>query len=165
MEGGHRVGQKQDLVLVDTNIFVIDLRYKRDINYETNRVFLDCISKKGNGFTTIVNLLELCGILSFNLNEKQLTDLWCHFQDRYRIVVLPVPSFEAGFPVIKIKEIFNLIKNRTSMGDALMISVAKKHLPFVSTMVTWDNRHFKDIFPGTVLTPKKFLQKYKDSIH
>jgi len=51
------------------------------------------------------------------------------------------------------------------MGDALMISVAKKHLPFVSTMVTWDNRHFKDIFPGTVLTPKKFLQKYKDSIH
>ena len=30
MEGGHRVGQKQDLVLVDTNIVVIDLRYKWD---------------------------------------------------------------------------------------------------------------------------------------
>jgi predicted nucleic acid-binding protein len=161
MEGGHRVGQKQDLVLVDTNIFVIDLRYKRDINYETNRAFLDCISKMGNGFTTIVNLLELCGILSFNLNEKQLTDLWFYFQDRYGTVVLPVPSFETSFPVIKIKEIFNLIKNRTSMGDALMISVAKKHLPFVSTMATWDDRHFKDIFSGTVLTPKKLLKRYK----
>ena len=66
------MGQKQDLVLVDTNIFLIDLRYKRDINYETNRAFLDCISEKGSGFTTIVNLLELCGILSFNLNEKRL---------------------------------------------------------------------------------------------
>jgi predicted nucleic acid-binding protein len=53
------VGQKQDLVLIDTNIFVIDLRYKRDTNYEINRAFLDHIGEKRNGFTTIVNLLEL----------------------------------------------------------------------------------------------------------
>lgn len=65
------MGPKEDLVLVDTNIFVIDLRYKRDKNYETNRAFLDYMGEKRNGFTTIVNLLELCGILSFNLNEKQ----------------------------------------------------------------------------------------------
>jgi len=155
------VGQKQDLVLVDTNIFVIDLRYKRDTNYETNRAFLDHISEKANGFTTIVNLLELCGILSFNLNEKQLTELWFYFQDRYGTVVLPVPSFETSFPVIEIKEIFDLIKNRTSLGDALMISVAKRHLPFVSTMVTWDDLHFKDIFAGPVLTPEKFMKGYK----
>lgn len=66
------MGPKQELVLVDTNIFAIDLRYKRDSNFENNRAFLDLIAEKKNGFTTIVNLLELCGILSFNLNEKQL---------------------------------------------------------------------------------------------
>ena len=109
-----------------------------------------------------MNLLELCGILSFNLNEKQLTELWFYFQDRYGTVVLPVPSFESSFPVIEIKEIFDLIKNRASLGDALMISVAKRHLPFVSTMATWDDLHFKDIFSGTVLTPEKFLKGYKD---
>ncbi len=157
------MGPKQDLVLVDTNIFVIDLRYKRDPNYEINRAFLDHISEKRNGFTTIVNLLELCGILSFNLNEKQLTELWIYFQDRYGAVVLPVPSFETNFPVIEIQKIFDLIKGRTSLGDALMISVAKKHLPFVSTMVSWDDLHFKNIFPGTVLTPEKFLKRLKGS--
>lgn len=151
------MGPKQDLVLVDTNIFVIDLRYKRDTNYETNRAFLDHIGEKRNGFTTTVNLLELCGILSFNLNEKQLIELWSYFQDRYGIVVLPVPSFETSFPVIGIREIFDLIKGRTSLGDALVISVAKKHLPFVSTMVSWDDIHFENIFPGTVLTPEKYL--------
>ena len=161
MEGGRRVGPKQDLVLVDTNIFVIDLRYKRDTNYEINRAFLDHIGEKRNGFTTIVNLLELCGILSFNLNEKQLIELWFYFQDRYGVVVLPVPSFETKFPVIEIKEIFHLMKNRTSLGDALMISVAKKHLPFVTTMVSWDDLHFKNIFPGTVLTPEKLLKEIK----
>ena len=155
------MGQKQDLVLIDTNIFVIDLRYKRDSNFEINRAFLDLIGEKKNGFTTIVNLLELCGILSFNLNEKQLIELWVYFQDKYGVVVLPAPSFETNFPIIKIKEIFDLISRRTSLGDALMISVAKKHLPFVTTLVTWDDLHFKDIFPGTVLTPEKFSKELK----
>ncbi len=153
------MGPKQDLVLVDTNIFVIDLRYKRDSNFEINRAFLDLIGENRNGFTTIVNLLELCGILSFNLNEKQLIELWVYFQDKYGVVVLPVPSFETNFPIIKIKEIFDLITGRTSLGDALMISVAKKHLPFVTTLVTWDDLHFKDIFSGTVLTPERFSKE------
>jgi hypothetical protein len=39
-----------------------------------------------------------------------------------------------------------------------MISVAKKHLPFISAMITWENIHFKNIFHGTVLTPAEFLQ-------
>jgi hypothetical protein len=158
------VGPKQDLVLIDTNIFVIDLRYKRDTNYEVNRVFLDHIGDKGKGFTTIVNLLELCGILSFNLNEKQLIELWFYFQDRYGVVVLPVPSFETNFPPIEIKQIFDLIRSRISLGDALMISVVNKHLPFVSTMVSWDDIHFENIFPGTVLTPGEYLKGFGGSI-
>jgi predicted nucleic acid-binding protein len=152
------VGPKQDLILVDTNIFVIDLRYKRDAHYEINRTFLDYITERRNGFTTIVNLLELCGILSFNLNEQQLIELWFYFQDRYGVVVLPAPSFETNFPVMETKEIFDLIKCRTALGDALMISVGNKHLPFVSTMVSWDDSHFEKIFNGTVLTPEKYLE-------
>lgn len=156
------MGPKQDLVLVDTNIFVIDLRYKRDANYEINRAFLDHMAEQKNGFTTIVNLLELCGILSFNLNENQLFELWSYFQDRYGVVVLPVPMLETNFPGIEIKEIFNLLKRRTSLGDALMISVAKKHLPFISTMITWDNMHLKNVFYGRVLTPEEFLRPPDD---
>ena len=91
---------KQDLVLIDTNIFVIDLRYKRDAHYKTNQTFLDYIAKKRTGFTTIINLLELCGILSFNLSEKQLNELWVYSQDRYQVTVLPVPDLETDFPNI-----------------------------------------------------------------
>lgn len=150
--------QKKGLVLVDTNIFVIDLRYKRDVSYRSNQSFLDFIGERRTGFTTIVNLLELCGILSFNLNEKQLTELWFYFQDNYRVTVLPSPDLEADFPSIGIKRVFDLLKNRTSLGDALVLAVAQKHLPFISTMVTWDRVHFEHIFPGSVLTPDEFLQ-------
>lgn len=158
MGGGHQVGSKQDLVLIDTNIFVIDLRYKRDVYYKTNRAFLAYTAKKRTGFTTIINLLELCGILSFNLNKKQLTELWFYFQDKYQITVLPVPDLDTNFPAIGIKDTFDLLKNRTSLGDALMMVVARKYLPFVSTMVTWDKVHFENIFPGATLTPEEFLQ-------
>ena len=77
--------------------------------------------------------------------------------------MLPVPTLETNFPGVPVKEIFDLLKSRTSLGDALMISVAKKHLPFISTMASWDNLHFENIFPGTVLTPEEFLKSHDDS--
>ena len=151
------MGSKQELILIDTNIFVIDLRYKRDTNFKLNRSFLSYVAQNGSGFTTIVNLLELCGILSFNLNQDQLLDLWTYFQDRYKITVLPEPDLQSDFPGIKINRLFGIFCKKTSFGDALMISVAEKYLSFVSTMVTWDNEHFKDKFAGKVLTPDEFL--------
>ncbi len=63
---------KQELILIDTNIFVIDLRYKRDVNFKKNQAFLVEIAQSRSGFTTLANLMGLCGILSFNLNPMQL---------------------------------------------------------------------------------------------
>ena len=154
------MGSQQELILIDTNIFVIDLRYRRDTNFKVNQAFLSVIAQTGNGFTTIINLLEICGILSFNLNPDQLFDLWTYFRDRYKITVLPEPELQSVFPGIRIKRIFNILCEKASFGDALMISVAEKYLSFVSTLVTWDNNdHFKDKFNGKVLTPAEYMSK------
>jgi predicted nucleic acid-binding protein len=151
------VGSKQELILIDTNVFVIDLRYKRDTNFKLNKSFLSFVAQNGSGFTTIVNLLELCGILSFNLNKDQLLDLWTYFQDRYKITVLPEPNLESDFPSIEINRLFGTLSKKTSFGDALAIAIAEKYLSFVSTMVTWEDEHFRGKFPGKVLTPNAFL--------
>ena len=151
------MGTKQELILIDTNIFVIDLRYKRDTNYKVNQAFLSSVAQYNNGFTTIVNLLELCGILSFNLNRDQLLDLWTYFRDRYQVTVLPEPDLQSDFPDIMIGRLFDKLCKKSSFGDALMMAVAEKYLSFVSTMVTWDNEHFKDKYSGIVLTPEEYL--------
>ena len=70
-------------------------------------------------------------------------------------VFLPFPEWDNNHR--HIYEILDLLKKRTSLGAALMISIASKHLAFVSTMVTWDNDHFKGKFSGAVLTPDEFL--------
>ena len=51
------MGSKQELILIDTNVFVIDLRYKRDTNFKLNQSLLSFVAQNGSGFTTIVNLL------------------------------------------------------------------------------------------------------------
>lgn len=157
MAGGNRMGSKEDLILIDTNVFVIDLRYKRDVNYRSNLAFLDTVAQRGTGFTTLINLLELCGILSFNLNEKQLLDLWSYFQKRYKVTVLPPADMTSNFPGFPIEGLFEQFQKKISLGDALMLIVAKKHVSFISTLVTWDRDHFKDKFPGSVITPDEYL--------
>jgi len=138
---------------------MIDLRYRRDRYFKKNQSFLNSVARIGNGFTTIVNLLELCGILSFNLNHDQLLDLWIYFHDRYKISVLPEPDLHSVLPGIEINRLFDILSKKCSFGDALMLAVAEKYLSFVSTMVTWDSEIFKNTYGGKVLTPAEYMSE------
>ena len=143
--------------LIDTNVFVIDLRYPRDRNFAVNRRFLDAIKRTQSGVTTTINLLEVCGILSFNLNERQLTTLWEQFADRFGVDVLPVSDFDAAVPKMGIGELFAYLRQRMSLGDAQFVLTARKYAGFATTLVTWDRNHFLDRFAGRVATPGEVL--------
>lgn len=151
------MGAERTLALIDTNVFVIDLRYRQDTHYRTNRKFLDAIGEEGTGFTTIVNLLEICGILSFNLNDRQLRELWVYFEQKYRVTVLPDTGLEGTLPSLRIREVFEWIKRKLSFGDAYILAVARKQLPSVPVMITWDKEHFKGKFEGSIYTPTEYL--------
>ena len=158
LAGGNEVGAERTLVLIDTNVFVIDLRYKQDTHYRANRKFLDVIGEAETGFTTIVNLLEICGILSFNLNDRQLRELWVYFEQKYRVTVLPDTGLGGTLPSLRIREIFEWIKKKLSFIDAYVLAVALKQNPSLSVMITWDKEHFKGKFEGTIYTPTEYLQ-------
>jgi predicted nucleic acid-binding protein len=151
------VGTERAFVLIDTNVFVIDLRYRQDTHYRTNRKFLDVIAEAGAGFTTVINLLEACGILSFNLNDRQLRELWFYFERKYKVTVLPDTAMDGALPSLRVREIFDLIKKKLAFGDAYILAVALKLLPSLSAMITWDKEHFKGKFKGTLLSPEEYL--------
>ena len=46
------MGPRQGLTVIDTNVFVIDLCYRRDKNFDIDREFLENMSKSGLGATT-----------------------------------------------------------------------------------------------------------------
>lgn len=66
-------------VFVDSDVFVRDLRYPRDQKTAANKKFLDKMGRDFSAVTSIFNLLEICGILSFQLNEQELIDLYRDF--------------------------------------------------------------------------------------
>lgn len=144
--------------VIDTNVFVIDLRYKRDRHFATNRAFLDRIARAGSGVTTIFNLLEVCGILSFNLNAQQLRELFVYFPQQYQVRVLPAHEFEVPLPALSPEDLFVFLVQRASFGDGLIMAAITRHIPDAVRFVSWDAKHFRDRLPIPVLTPQQFLR-------
>lgn len=72
--------------LLDSDLFVLDLRFRDDQRYLANKAFLE--TRGAPRATTIYNLLEVCGILSFNLTHAALLALYAEFSRRYALSVL-----------------------------------------------------------------------------
>jgi len=148
-------------IFLDTNVFVIDLRYKRDRHYRTNRALLEKVKEDRNAKTSIINLLELCGILSFNLNSRQLENLFHYFPTRYSVKVFPedyatLENLPFGLP-----RLFEMISRKLAFTDALLLQHIESHIPRVLTLITWDADHFQGKSSLRILTPEDYLSPGK----
>ncbi len=148
------------MILVDTNVFVIELRYRRDPAFPVNRRFLRRLSEDGTGATTVFNLMELAGILSFNLNEAQLLNLLALFPEKYAVAVLPPLDLQSMLPHISQGAIARRIAQRCAFGDALILEAAERYAPRESCFVTWDSEHFAGRTALKVMTPRSALARW-----
>ena len=58
------------MILLDSNIFVIDRFFRNDAVYPANRALIERLHEF-DAAVSIFTLLETCGIASFNLSAKQ----------------------------------------------------------------------------------------------
>jgi len=154
------MGEKKGLAFIDSNVFVIDLRYKRDRNYRLNRIFLDIVADLKIGSTGVFNLLEICGILSFNLNEGQLVELYEYLPERYNIGILPYHDRGLPLPSLHLKDLLVLIAKRMSLGDALTLAVAEQESRRIEAFISWDAQHFVGKTSLLVKTPREFVEAH-----
>jgi predicted nucleic acid-binding protein len=148
------------MIFVDSNVFVLALRYPRDVNADVNTRFLETLRSRGDGVTSVVNLLEICGILSFNLNRTQLLSLFAHFARRFTVTVVPT-----GEPLRVVEatatEVLSYMSRRMSFGDALVAHAVDTWARDAEAFVSWDARHFQGKVISTAMTPEDFLaQEY-----
>jgi predicted nucleic acid-binding protein len=158
MAGGYRVVKKADVIIIDSNIFIIDLRYKNDKNFNVNKKFLEIANSKGWGVTTLINLLEIIGILSFNLNERQIVEFYKYFPQKYNINIIPSLSLDSHLPELEIRKLIDSMTKKASLGDALIITTVHTYIPHASHFITWDKGHFEKKLNMKVLTPAEFLK-------
>lgn len=145
-------------VFIDSDIFVRDLRYPRDQKSGINGRFLEQVQRgKIKGITSYFNLLEICGVLSFNYTTEDLMDLYSDFINHFRVKVFYPSDAEGNFQYDLVR-IFERIKQKQALGDAQVAYVVERFSNLVSAFVSWNARHFDGKLSVPVMTPEEFLK-------
>ncbi|HBF13814.1 MAG TPA: hypothetical protein DDW49_10610 [Deltaproteobacteria bacterium] len=143
--------------VIDSDVFLIDSRYSNDVRFKANGEFLESVRQREvNGATTIFNVLEVCGVLSFNLSSKNLLDAYRNFTDEYKIKIL-FPANAHGDLLYNLPEVFSSIQKKQSLGDAQISFVLERFANQVDAFVTWNKAHFEGKIPMKVVTPEEML--------
>lgn len=150
------------MLVLDSDVILIDRRYRRDSKYPVNRRFLDELAARGiDRATTIFNLLEVCGVLTFNLNGAQLRAFYLGFAQHYGLRILgPQLPWRAGHPAIDLiaGRTLSVIFRRVSFGDALRIMAAESEAG-ADTLVTGNASHFAGKTRLITITPEQWLRR------
>lgn len=154
---------KAGLVVLDSNLFIIDLRYPRDRHYRLNRAFLTRLPTLAPAATTLINLLEVCGILSFNLTAQQVWELYHYLPERYQVTVLPPPTLPVALPGLPVEHLLTLMAKKLSFGDALVLATIEAWIPQAACFISWDAQHFRGKTSLPVMTPPEFLKEVEQA--
>lgn len=142
-------------VLIDTDVFLIDLCYSRDSKYLDNKLFLKHVrDTKFTGWTTIYNVMEICGILSFNLSPQSLQELFIGFAVKFNVNIL-FPEDEKEKVCFAPAQILEVMQYRLSFGDALIVELAQEHARNIDFVVSWNAAHFQGKFPARACMPNQ----------
>jgi predicted nucleic acid-binding protein len=148
------------MVLLDSNIFVIDRFFPRDTNFQLNRTFLGMVASLEAG-VSILTLMALCGIASFNLTPRDLRSWLYDFSSVYPVKILDpwgvgTTSSQEWFGQF-LDDLTEKITRKISFGDAVLLREAERYA--VSAIVTWNTKDFTRRTSISVYTPTAYLQR------
>jgi predicted nucleic acid-binding protein len=146
------------VIFLDSNLFVIDLRYPGDIHHRVNRRALRRLEQHGTGVTSVLNVLEVCGILSFNLSPASLNELYVHFARRYRLTLVPGGGDGTRLPAPTAREVLTKMERRMALKDAEIALIVEQHASGIEAFLSWNAKHFAGKLAVPVLTPREWLR-------
>jgi len=114
--------------------------------------------RQGRGVTSIINLLEVCGILSFNLNRQQILELFYYFPKKYRVDIIPSSEMDIFLPETSVGAVMEMIYQKASFGDALVANIVNVSMLGGAVFVSWDALHFRKLLSVRAMTPEEFLR-------
>jgi predicted nucleic acid-binding protein len=153
------------MVLLDTNVFVIDRFFPRDDRYEVNKRFITLLPEIEAGFC-LFSLFELYGISSFNLSPEELQRWSYHFDEVYNVEILePLglhTALAADWFARFSHQTLNLFTRQLTWGDAVIVKAAEDY--GAEAIITWNKKHFEDRAAIKVLTPEEYLEERASTV-
>ena len=148
------------MVIIDTDILLIEFRFQRDKKYPINKQFLSTIWATG-GATTAYALMEFLGNMSFNINPSELTKWRSWLRDAYNLVIIwpEAQGLDAANllrSLIYEHPLGRMCRKPIPFVDALILDLAEQ-VEETEALVTWNTKHFEGNTSLTIKTPKEYL--------
>ena len=148
------------MVLLDSNIFIIDRFFPRDSLYSPNKAFVGALASIDAAISSFT-LMEICGAASFRLSPDELLAWLVDFGAIYPVSVIDLHGLrtndgEAWWSTF-VEEVAANIAKKMTFGDAALLREAERYN--VEALITWNTKDFARRTALTVLTPTVYLQR------
>lgn len=146
------------MILLDADIVLIDRRYKTDPRYPVNRQVIERIQtlQIPAGITSQA-LLEVVGIMSFNIPTKLVPTLADDLASSYSLKVVPEFLQHPDYAGCSIQELIDRMSLQMSLGDAVQAVQIAHFARSANCLLTWNAGHFIGKIAIPVLTPQEWL--------
>ena len=148
------------MVLLDSNIFILDRFFPHDSLYTQNKAFIEKLASIDASISSFT-LLEICGVASFRLSADELSAWLFGFGAIYHVSIIDVHGLrtndsEAWWSIF-VAEVAAHIAKRMTFGDAVLLREGENYN--VEAIVTWNTKDFFRRTKVDVLTPTAFLRR------
>ena len=148
------------MVIIDTDVFVLEFRFRRDHRYPINKRFLSAIQASG-GAITIYSVIEFLGKISFNMNPARLREWRSWLQDAYNLTIIWPEARGMDADSFVRSLVFNhpferMCRTPIAFVDSLILDLAEQ-VEQAETFITWNAKHFVGKTSLAVKTPEEHL--------
>lgn len=148
------------MILLDADLLLIDIRYPNDARFSVNRHCLDLLKpEQMEAGITQQALLEVVGVLSFNVSPAHVPRLIQLLPGQYGLQVIPGVDEHTEYAGCQTGEVVDQIRLQMALGDAVQSAQIRKFTPDADCLLSWNARHFvgKSVVPA--LTPQDWLSQ------
>ena len=151
------------MVVIDSDVLLLAFAFVNDNKQEKNQAFLEAV-QTAQPATTIYNVMEVLGQLSFNLSAERLDQWQSWLIDAYQLTIIWMADEdrklgkESFYRELYERPYQKMRSVRMPFMDALIIALVER-TPDVECFVTWNAKHFKGKTTLTVLTPEEYLSR------
>ena len=142
------------MIAIDTDVLAIYFIYIWDKRYSiAKRIIEDLIKNKA---TTIINVLELSGLMALAQDGGKAKDIFRLIHERLDFNIL----YWKHWPTLQqyISKTMDYISRGLSLGDAQISWICEENN--VSLFLTWNKRHFEGKVKFEVLTPDEYIDQF-----
>ena len=148
------------MILLDSDVLMIELRYPNDRKASRNRLALQTIHADGIALgVTAQVLLEVVGNLSFNTSRAGVSRLPHTIVTSYNLTVVPAFLANPDYAGYTVAELITQMSQQMALSDAVQAIQIARHASTATCLLTWNARHFVGKLVIPVLTPEEWLNQ------